>query len=158
MNSYEKLLDTASVDGLRVIERYDFSGTRLKGLYCDKTVAISQDIESDTERSCILAEELGHYYTSHGDIIDLDAVGNRKQELRARIWAYNKKVGLCGIIQAYKHGCQNLHDTADFLDVTEEFLMDALEQYRRHYGICAPVDNYIIFFEPTLIVMEKISD
>lgn len=98
MNSYEKLLDTASTDGLHVIEHYDLSGTRLKGLYCDKTVAISQDIESDTERSCILAEELGHHYTSYGDIIDLDAVENRKQELRARIWAYNKKVGLCGII------------------------------------------------------------
>ncbi len=37
----------------------------------------------------------------------------------------------------------------------EEFLKDALRQYRNKYGVCKGIDNYIIFFEPHLAVMEK---
>jgi hypothetical protein len=42
------------------------------------------------------------------------------------------------------------------LDVTEEFLKDALECYREKYGISTGIDGYIIVFEPTLAVIEKL--
>ena len=45
---------------------------------------------------------------------------------------------------------------AEYLDVTEEFLKEALEQYRRKYGQRAELDNYVIIFEPQLAVIEKI--
>ena len=32
MNNYEKLLDTAEKENLTVIENFDFSNTRIKGL------------------------------------------------------------------------------------------------------------------------------
>lgn len=152
--TYEQLLLRSEKEGIIVKEK-NLRGNdgRIKG----NRIALRRAMPT-IKKACVLAEELGHYYTTSGNILDQSDTNNRKQELRARLWAYNCQIGLCGIIQAYKHGCQNLHDTADFLDVTENFLMDALEQYRRHYGICAPVDNYVIFFEPTLIVMEKISD
>lgn len=35
------------------------------------------------EKACVLAEELGHYYTSQGDILELDTVDAIKQEQRA---------------------------------------------------------------------------
>ena len=79
---------------------------------------------------------------------------NRKQEARAHLWAYNKQVGLQGIINCYKANCRALHDMADYLNVTEEFLNDAIECYRSKYGICVQVDNYVIGFEPSLYVME----
>lgn len=44
---------------------------------------------------------------------------------------------------------------ADYLDVTEDFLKDALESYRRKYGIYTEIDNYIIFFEPWISIMRK---
>lgn len=152
--TYEQLLLRSEKEGIIVKEK-NLRGNdgRIKG----NRIALRRAMPT-IKKACVLAEELGHYYTTSGNILDQSDTNNRKQELRARLWAYNCQIGLCGIIQAYKHGCQNLHDTADFLDVTENFLMDALEQYHRHYGICAPVDNYVIFFEPALIVMEKISD
>ena len=101
-----------------------------------------------------MAEELGHYYTGTGDILDQSSVSNRKQEMHGRIYAYNKLVGLMGIIDAHKHHCQNLFETAEYLDVTEEFLSDVLNYYKAKYGKGVSIDNYVIYFEPCLGVLE----
>ena len=41
---------------------------------------------------------------------------------------------------------------AEHLDVTEEFLKDALDAYLLKYGKCTVVDNYMVFFEPLGVV------
>lgn len=156
MNKYETLLDAAEQDGITVTEKFSLSDTRFKGLYCDGVIAIDCTLTTNAEKNGILAEELGHHYTSYGDIIELCSVEDRKQELRARLWAYNKMIGLQGIVAAYKHGCTSLHDTAEFLEVTEEFLAEALERYRSKYGCYVKLDNYVIYFEPVLGVLEMI--
>ena len=156
LTKYEILLDEASKKDITVIENYDLSGTQLKGLYCDNMVAIGNTTDSNTERACVLAEELGHHYTAAGNILDQSTATNRKQELRGRIWAYNNQVGLRGIIDAYLHNCQNLFETAEYLGVTEEFLNDSLTYYTNKYGVCTQVDNYVIFFQPNIGVMELI--
>lgn len=125
----------------------------LKGLYFNENIAIEKSL-TQKEKACVLAEELGHHYTSAGNILDLEKSENIKQERRARMWAYNKQIGLVGIINAYKRGCRNLHEMAEYLDITEEFLRDALEAYRSKYGHCVIVDNYIIYFEPYLTVAD----
>lgn len=153
MNTYELLEDEACRDGIDVIG-YNFENEKIKGLYCNGTIALSNRLETTTEKSCILAEELGHHYTTVGDILDQTDTVNRKQELRARLWAYNKKIGLQGIIRAYKANWTEPEDMAEFLDVTPAFLQEALQCYRSKYSPCITVDNYIIFFEPCLAVAE----
>ena len=81
---------------------------------------------------------------------------NRKQELKARFIGYNIKIGLIGIVRAYESGCRNLYETAEYLDVTEEYLQDALECYKSKYGECVSVDNYAIYFIPSLMVLKII--
>ena len=156
MTKYEQLLDEASEKNITVIENYDLTGTQLKGLYCDSVVAIGNTTTSNTERACVLAEELGHHYTAVGDILDQSTVENRKQEMRGRIVAYNKLVGLRGIVDAYLHHCQNLSEAAEYLGVTEEFLSDSIMYYKNKYGVFATVDNYTVVFEPTIAVIELI--
>lgn len=156
MTKYEQLLDEASEKNITVIENYDLTGTQLKGLYCDSIVAIGNTTTSNTERACVLAEELGHHYTAVGDILDQSSVENRKQEMRGRIVAYNKLVGLRGIVDAYLHHCQNLSEAAEYLGVTEEFLSDSITYYKNKYGVFATVDNYTVVFEPTIAVIELI--
>lgn len=124
---------------------------RIKG----NRIAIKKDL-NDAEKKCTLAEELGHYHTTVGDIMDESSTSNRKQELRARLWGYNKLIGLHGIVSCYKEGCQTAYDMAEHLGVTEEFLLEALQCYRSKYGIYTRFDNYVIYFEPTLSVLELI--
>lgn len=152
MNKYENMIASITQKDVEIIE-YNFMSHRIKGLCCDNKIAINSSINT-TEKTCVLAEELGHYYTTVGDIIDQASVNNRKQELHARIWAYNKLIGLYGIIDCYKAGCHNLHDMAEHLDVTEAFLNDSLQAYHKKYGIFVRFDNYFIYFEPNLNVLE----
>ena len=149
--TYEELLIQFDSDNVQVRE---LPLQEDDGRLCGNRIAIRQDIPTQTEKSCVLAEELGHYHTTYGDILDLDDVRNRKQEFRARMWGYNLKIGLMGIVNAYKAGCQNLAEAAEYLDVTEEYLLEALKTYHSKYGIYATVDNYIIYFEPSLAVMK----
>lgn len=127
-----------------------------KGRIKNNRIAIKKDVPTLKEKSCILAEELGHYYTSYGDILDQKIVCNKKQEHKARLWAYDKQVGLIGIINAYEAKCINLYDMADFLDVPENFLLDALSCYKKKYGHYKVLDNYIIYFEPYLGVLKLV--
>ena len=117
-------------------------------------IGIRKDIPTQAEKSCVLAEELGHYHTTYGDILDLDNVPNRKQELRARMWGYDRLIGLKGIIQTYKRGCRNPAEMAEELDVTEEYLLEALNAYRSKFGTRTTADGYVIYFEPSLAVMK----
>lgn len=153
MNSYEILLSEASENGLIVKEKpLKYNNGRIKG----SRVAIRQDLSTSVEKACVLAEELGHHYTTYGNILDQSGTSNRKQELRARAWAYNKQIGLLGLIRAYEHGCRNRFEIAEYLEVTEEVLEECLIFYRNKYGVCANVDNYVVYFIPNLIVMKKL--
>lgn len=161
MNTYECLLQQATDENISVYESYDLNGdgdtpNRLDGLYLDGNVALDKELKTTAKKACVLAEELGHYYTTVGNIIDLTDAGNRKQERQARLWAYNKQIGLQGIINAYKRGCVDCHEIAEYLEVTEEFLCDAIDCYREKYGIYAILDNYAVYFIPNLAVMEII--
>ena len=61
MNTYEKLQEAACKDGIEVVD-YPFESKRIKGLYCDGTIAIRDNIDTTTEKACVLAEELGLYF------------------------------------------------------------------------------------------------
>ena len=153
---YGELLDLAKSPNINVYEKYDFSGTRIKGLYCDGNIALSKDLHTEAEKKCVLAEELGHYETAVGDITNQSLTSNRKQELRGRLIAYNKMVGLMGFIDAYQHHCHDLHEMAEYLDVTDAFLSETIDCYRAKYGSYAKLDNYVVYFEPNIGVLELI--
>ena len=147
MTEYEKLLDDADKQHVLVTEKFDLSDTRLKGLYCDAFIAIDKNL-TEADKACVLAEELGHHATTYGNIIDQSSVMNRNQERRARVWAYYLMLQFEDIIGAYEHGCQNRYDIAEYLNISEEFLQDAINYYKDKYGAYVAYDNYFIYFEP----------
>lgn len=149
---YDVLLNDANTDGLKIKERpfHTYDG-RIKG----NNIYLRKDMNT-AEKTCVLAEELGHHHTSVGNIIDMTDIQNRKQERQARLWGYNKLIGLTGIINAYRSGCQSRHEIAEKLDVTEEYLQECIDCYLGKYGVYTEVDNYVIYFIPNLVVMEKV--
>lgn len=152
--NYEDLLIEADNTGLIVKEKpLPISKGRIKG----EKIAIRQTISTQKEKTCILAEEMGHYHTNAMDILDQDQIMNRKLERAGRLWAYDKMIGLSGIIQGYQAGCRNRCEFAECLGVTEEFLQDALICYKEKYGIMTEIDGYVIMFEPSLAVAKKLD-
>lgn len=150
---YDKLLEEADSENLYVIENANFQ-SQASGLINNDVIGINKNVRSYAKRNCILAEEIGHYKTTVGNIIDQSSAANRKQELKARMWAYNRLIGLRGIISCYQAGCNNVYEMAEYLDIAEQFLTDALERYKRKYGEHVQVDNYVIYFVPTLAVFQ----
>lgn len=147
MNKFEQLQDLAEKEDIEILEK-QFSSDRIKGLYADSVIALNKRLGTTTEKMCVLAEELGHHYTSSGDILDLSVTENRKQERTARLWAYNHLIGLKRLIDAFEHGCHGRHEIAGYLDVTESFLDEAISVYREKYGTSTMVGDYVIYFEP----------
>lgn len=124
----------------------------LKGIYIESGVGnmilLNRNLETDRERKCILAEEMGHQYKTVGDITDQTKLENQQQELRARQWGYEKLVPLSAIVQAYHARVKGRYEIAEYLDVTEELLQASIDRYRNKYGLYTTWDNYIIYFDP----------
>lgn len=122
MTKHEQLM--AEYDNLFIEERHMVND----GLYSDGCVWINKDIPA-SKKLAVLAEEIGHYETTVGDILDLSNTSNRKQELAARKWAYEKVLPLSAIETAVESGCRELWEIAEYLDIDEDFVREALKYY-----------------------------
>ncbi|MFC5703176.1 ImmA/IrrE family metallo-endopeptidase [Cohnella faecalis] len=146
---YDRLLTKADQDGVEVYE--EPMAPANKGLYADGVIWINKTIPTATEKACILAEELGHYHTTAGNILDQRDVRNRKQEKRARNWAVENLIPLHAFIAAFKSGVRNRFELADFLDVTEEFLDSSIRHYQEKHEFYAIHGHYIVGFDPLFV-------
>ena len=135
MTETEKLEQEAYEHNVPV-DYIKFRSERINGLYVDGSIAL-RDGMTAAQTADTLAEELEHHYTTVGNILDLNSVANRKQERIARVRAYDRRIGLSGIIQGYRAHCQNRHELAECLGVSEEFLEEALQYYKEKYGCVA---------------------
>lgn len=149
MNSYEKQLQSAADRNVLVIESFDMGNdpdhAPIDGLYLDGCVALSSDLQTTAQKNTILAEELAHHDLTVGDILDQRDAANRRQEQKARTLAYDRLIGLQGLDRAIKHGCKNRYEVAEYLEVTEEFLQDAIDRYKEIYGpaLSAYLDTHL---------------
>lgn len=149
--SYEDLLKEYADENVIIKEKPLQSSN---GRIFHNKIAIRYDL-STVDKTCTLAEELGHYYTSSGDIIDQADIMNRKQEHHARMWAYDKLLPLSLFILAFKHGCQSVHETADFLEVSEEFLRECVKAYYDKYGSFLKYNDYLFIFSENGLNISK---
>ena len=125
MNKYEKL--TAEFEDEVIIEERPIKNI---GLYSGGIVWLRDDMAT-ASKYCILAEEIGHHFTTSGNILDQTPLDNQRQELRARKWAYEKIIPLEAVLSAIADGFRETWEIADYLEVEENFLKDAL----KHYGL-----------------------
>ncbi len=146
---YNKLLEEAKKENVEVVKR-PLAG-RLKGLYADNVIALNENLETTAEKACVLAEELGHYSTSVGDILDQSIIENRKQELKARRWAVGKLIRVEDFIVAFNEGVRSRNELAEFLGVTENFIDTALNHFQNLYGYCITIENYTVHFSPLYV-------
>lgn len=153
MTKYEKLSIKAQSQSLKVVE-VDLEAN--DGFYCDGYIFINKSL-NDKEKYCVLAEELGHYETSYGNILDQNNISNVKQELKARRWGYKHIVTLEGIIEAFENNCLNEYEMAEYLGVTDEYFRECIEDYKRQYGLSCRLGKYYITLEPRLGIYKKID-
>lgn len=154
MNTLEQLEDEVYKQDI-VLQKADLPET-VSGIYYNDginqpLIALNKSLTVQAQQTCVVAEELGHHYTSCGDLLtdpDIDNTIIRQQETRAKRWAVKKLVTIKSIIAAFESGCSNSCEMAEHLDVTEEFLRDAFKKYGEMYGKYKVKGKYVIYFDP----------
>lgn len=152
MNCYEELVDYCNYVGISVVEKAFRS--HAKGLCKGNKIAISNKLKT-VEKRCILAEEMAHSMCTVGDILDQSSIQNIKQENYARQQAFEALLPLSLIVAAYNKGFKICYEMAEYLDVTEEFLIDALAYYERKHGMYAIQGANIIKFSPFMVYSQE---
>ncbi len=144
---YERLIGEYSSE--LIIDEAELKN--LKGIYARTSsgnVILIHKKMTQIEKRCVLAEEIGHHYTVVGDITDQSNIVNIKLENKGRAWAYEELIPLIKIVKGYLARCSNRFELADYLNVTEAFLTEAVAYYKRKLGPYYRIDNYLIKFEP----------
>lgn len=155
MNESEELIERLNQEGILVDEAIlstlapDASGLYVTDSSGAAAILINNKL-SEREKRCILAEEAGHHYRTVGNVIDASTTFARKQEGYGRSWAYNWLMSLEHLAQVcIDHESMSIWDIADALNVTEEFLINAINHYRDKYGCLVELpDGVIVQFEP----------
>ncbi|MDW4215564.1 toxin [Staphylococcus saprophyticus] len=144
MGSYEKLL--SEYEDEIIIEETNLK-KGLAGLYLGEVILIEKRLNS-VKKLETLYEELAHHKITYGDIRDQSKMLNRKFELKARRLGCEMVITLDGIIDAFHAGVCNLHEMACHFEVSNNYVLKAIEHYKMKYGLDVYYKGYVIKFEP----------
>ncbi|MGJ0738307.1 ImmA/IrrE family metallo-endopeptidase [Enterococcus casseliflavus] len=98
------------------------------------------------ELNSTVAEEIGHYLTGSGNIIEQDTPEKRKQEQKARDTGATILVTPGDILDCFESGCVSVWECAEHLDITEKTFKAAIKYYARKYDGIKTENKYTILF------------
>lgn len=148
MTKYEKLLIKAENLGIKVKE-VDFGDYEECGYYCNNKILINSRL-TERQKHGVLAEEIGHHFTTYGDISDQTKTENRKQELIARRHGYKFILEPLDLVYAFRCGCKDICEIAELYELTVKQLTEIIDDFKKQYGIGKRFDKYFVKFEPNL--------
>lgn len=149
MDRYNELLDLAANENIQVKETY--LPYNMDGLYYDNNIVLNSKLD-DIEKCCTLAEEIGHYIFNFSNLLDQDDLNNIKEELKARKWAYDQLLPLEKIIDCYEAHCESIFDMAEYLELSEKFIKEAVLYCHQKYGEYTEYKDYIIYWNPLGVI------
>lgn len=155
MDEYENLLNEYSKE-VDIVETNLFEKIGFYGVYRNGIIFLEHSLNI-TEKKAILIEEYSHFKKTVGIIIDESITDNAKQENLARRLTYERLLPLESIIRCYYDGLVYYHEVAEYLNIPEELLIEAVNYYKSTRGILFQYHNYLLVFGNTIIVKNKKS-
>lgn len=144
MSRYEQLL--AENEHIKIKDTHSLPDG-YSGFYKDGIILIDKDL-SETRKAEVLYEELAHHKLTYGNILDQSKWINRKFENYAKRHGYEAALPLRIIIEAHHYGVSNLYELAQYVQLSEEHVLEILEHYKQKHGIGTHYGDYSITFEP----------
>ena len=124
------------------------------GFYINGKIYINSNL-SETRKAEVLYEELAHHKLTCGNILDQSKWINRKFESYARRHGYEAALPLRIIVEAHHYGVSNLYELADYVQLSEEHVLEILEYYKTKHGYSTRYGKYVIQFEPLRVFEYK---
>lgn len=132
MDKIELLEQEAMDNKLNIVGAVDLP-MKVRGLLIGRDILIDKHLKK-AERIVTLREEIDHYQMNVGNIIDILDLSKLKQELLARWSTYEKLLPYDMIISSIKSGVANVHEFAEYCELPEDFVVEAVNYYRQRYG------------------------
>lgn len=151
MGLYEKML--IEHDYIEVRET-DVMPNDLHGLWLGDLILIKRNL-SETRKAEVLFEELAHHKLTYGNILDQSKWINRKFESYAKRHGYEAALPLRIIVEAHNYGVSNLYELADYVQLSEKYIVEILGHYKQKYGYSTRYGRYVILFEPLRVFEYK---
>ncbi|UDI78578.1 ImmA/IrrE family metallo-endopeptidase [Staphylococcus haemolyticus] len=151
MSRYEQLL--AENEHIKIKDTHSLPDG-YSGFYKDGIILIDKDL-SETRKAEVLYEELAHHKLTYGNILDQSKDINRKFENYARRHGYEAALPLRIIVEAHHYGVSNLYELAEYVQLSEEHVLEILEHYKQKHGIGTHYGDYSITFEPLRVFKYK---
>lgn len=124
------------------------------GFYNDGIILIDKNLP-ETRKAEVLYEELAHHKLTYGNILDQSKWINRKFENYARRHGYEAALPLRIIVEAHHYGVSNLYELAEYVQLSEEHVLEILEYYKTKHGYSTRHGKYVIQFEPLRVFEYK---
>ena len=144
MGLYEKML--IEHDYIEVRET-NVMPNNLHGLWLGDLILINRNL-SEVRKAEVLYEELAHHKLTYGNILDQSKFNNRKFENYARRHGYEAALPLRIIVEAHNYGVSSLYELADYVQLSEKYIVEILGHYKQKHGIGTHYGDYAITFEP----------
>ncbi|WP_053016389.1 ImmA/IrrE family metallo-endopeptidase [Staphylococcus haemolyticus] len=151
MSRYEQLL--AENEHIKIKDTHSLPDG-YSGFYKDGIILIDKDL-SETRKAEVLYEELAHHKLTYGNILDQSRWINRKFENYARRHGFEAALPLRIIVEAHHYGVSSLYELADYVQLSEEHVLEILEHYKQKYGYSTRYGKYVIQFEPLRVFEYK---
>lgn len=122
------LLKIANDEGIRIDL---FPMSKNKSVSIPKAIALNPNkIETNRELKVILGHELGHHKRNAFYTVKSSLEARGWQEERATRWAVNTLLPVDEIKEAFKKGYTETWQLAEYFDVTEDFVKDAVRIHK----------------------------
>ena len=136
MSQLEELIDEACSLGIVVDDDILPEDCRFDGLYLHwnhrniSAILLNRHRPQSVQYTA-MAEELGHFYTCVGNVLDQSDTVSRKIESAGRCDAYNRILPAQRLQAALEQGAYSLYDLSANLNIPEGFILDAYHYYIR---------------------------
>lgn len=166
MTKFEQLLDIAEKENIIIKFVDEIPEVFAEALYISKfgirMILMANILKSNTIRMTeVLAEELGHHFTSMGDNIEpknyFDKVNIDKCEAKALRWACNFLVPKGELIDELRKRPASIDELADGLSVSRDILMQSFYYLSlNNEYLQIEDDRYLVLSSyPTLYMFDK---
>lgn len=130
MRQLEELYEEAQEYGIEV-EQETIPVPNIDATYINtgngKLIMLRAD-GTTVEKTCWLAEELGHHITGTDIVLRYNSAADWKAEARARRWAHMRLLTPDAIRTAARN-TDDIYEIAEALDVSVEFLRESIEDF-----------------------------
>ncbi|WP_210130131.1 ImmA/IrrE family metallo-endopeptidase [Staphylococcus sp. GDX8P54P] len=124
------------------------------GFYINGKIYINSNL-SETRKAEVLFEELAHHKLTYGNILDQSKDINRKFENYARRHGFEAALPLRIIVEAHNYGVSSLYELADYVQLSEKYIVEILGHYKQKHGLTTRYGKYVIQFEPLRVFEYK---